>query len=129
MTLQPGLSAAFEVEVQDTDTALAVGSGDVEVLATPRVVALAERATVQAVADHLPPGHTSVGTEVLLRHRRATLPGAVVAVSAHLTEVDGSRLTFTVAAHENGTLVADGTVRRMVVERDAFMDRVRRPRG
>ena len=123
MSLRIGLSAQFEVEVGPTDTATAVGSGDLEVLGTPRVVALVEQATVRAVSGHLLPGQTTVGTDIALRHRRASLPGAHVLVAAELVEVDGSRLGFRVSAHEQGVLVADGTVHRAVVDSERFMRR------
>jgi predicted thioesterase len=126
MALRPGLCAALEIEVGEADTALAVGSGDVPVLATPRLVALAEQATVRAVREQLPAGHTSVGTDVVLHHRRPSGPGAAVTITARLRELDGARLTFQVAAYQAGTLVAEGTVRRVIVDRAAFLDRVYR---
>lgn len=121
MKLQPGLSAEFSIEVTTADTATAFGSGDVEVLATPRIVALAERATVLAVRDRLPSGQTTVGIEVSLRHRRPSVPGTILTVGARLAEVDGTRLTFRVVARSGETMVADGTVRRAVVERKSFL--------
>lgn len=124
--LQPGLSAELAVDVTPRDTAAALGSGDVEALGTPRVVALAEEATVRAVAGALEPGQTTVGTEVVLRHRRPSVPGAGLIVTAHLDEVDGVRLVFSVSVHEEGVLVADGTVRRVIVDRAAFLSRAER---
>src|SRR5499427_6713239 len=76
------------------------GSGDVPVLATPRLLALAEAATVAAISPHLAPGMTSVGTSVSLEHRRASPVGAEVVVEAELTEVDGRRLMFSFIARE-----------------------------
>ena len=124
VSLHTGLSASFEIEVGDADTALAVGSGDLEVLGTPRVVALLEGATVRAVAEQLAPGETTVGVEVVVRHLRASTVGARIAVAAELAEVDGRQLGFRVTAHEEGNLVAEGTVRRAIVERERFMRRV-----
>jgi hypothetical protein len=66
MTLQPGLRAAFRYTVTEADTAMALGSGEVPVLATPRVLALAERATVAVAAGMLAAGATTVGTRVEL---------------------------------------------------------------
>ncbi|WP_227982380.1 thioesterase family protein [Nocardia spumae] len=125
MKLRPGLEAEFSVEVTAADTAVALGSGDVDVLATPRIVALAEEATVRAVRDALPHGRTSVGTEVSVRHRRPSPPGTMLTIGARLVEVDGPRLTFRVVAHVGEVLVADGTVRRTVVERRDFLARAR----
>lgn len=125
MKLQPGLEAEFSIEVTAADTAAALGSGDVEVLATPRIVALAEEATVRAIADVLSSGRTSVGTEVSVRHRRPSLPGTTLTVCARLVEVDDARLTFRVVARAGEVLVADGTVRRTVVDRKDFLARAR----
>ena len=123
VTLRPDLSAEFEVEVGDADTALALGSGDLEVLGTPRVVALMEQATVRAVAGDLPAGQTTVGVEVVVQHRRPSLLGARIRVVARLAEVADKRLRFDVAAYEGDVLVADGTGRRVVVDRENFMNR------
>ncbi len=125
MKLQPGLEAEFGVEVTAADTASALGSGDVDVLATPRVVALVEEAAVRAVGDALPSARTSVGTEVSVRHRRPSLPGTMLTVCARLVEVDDARLTFRVVVRAGDVLVADGTARRTVVDRRDFLARAR----
>jgi predicted thioesterase len=80
---------------------------------------------VRVVRGQLPTGHTSVGTEVVLHHRRPSGSGAAVMITARLSELDGARLTFHVAAHQAGMLIAEGTIRRMIVDRAAFLDRVR----
>src|SRR5205823_4338122 len=94
--------------------------GDVAVLATPRVVALCEQATVAVVADSLDASSTTVGTHVSVDHRRPTLPGATVVARATLRAVDGSRLEFDVEVTEAGTVVAAGNVSRSVVDRSRF---------
>jgi fluoroacetyl-CoA thioesterase len=106
--------------VSDDDTALAVGSGDVPVLATPRVVALCEAATVAAAAPGLAPGETTVGARVELDHLAPTPVGASVVATAVLESVDGRSLTFRVSAVQEGREVARGVVRRVVVNRDRF---------
>ena len=93
-------------------------------LGTPRLLALAEAATLQAVAGALAPGQTSVGTSVRLEHTAASPVGRRVTVSAELTAVDGRRLAFRVEAVDaNGTVVGLGTVERIVVDRDKFLAR------
>ena len=121
MTLEPGLQAAFRHTVTEADTAAAIGSGEVPVLATPRVLALAERATVAAVAGVLQAGATTVGTRVELDHLAPSLVGADLAVEAVLERVDGRRLEFAVRLHDGGRLVAKGMVTRMVVDTAAFL--------
>jgi len=121
MPLQPGLRAAFDYTVTEADTAAAQGSGDVPVLGTPRVLALAERATVEAVAGALDQGATTVGVHVDLDHLAATPVGATVRVAALLEEVDGRRLEFAVRVDDGGRAAATGRVTRVVVDREAFV--------
>ena len=127
MELTPGLSATVELTVTDADTAVALRSGDVPVLATPRLVALVEEATVAAVAPALTAGSTTVGTSVQFDHHAATPVGATVVARAELATVDGRRLAFNVSVHQGQTLVAGGVVTRVVVDRDRFLERVGGP--
>jgi fluoroacetyl-CoA thioesterase len=126
MTLAPGLRSRLLIMVEREDTAAEIGSGDVPVLATPRLLALAEMATVQAVGPYLEPGQTTVGTRVELDHLAATPIGAHVEIMAELTEVDGRRLVFTFTAHERSTPVGRGVVERMTVDRERFLARLSR---
>jgi len=121
MALEIGLSARVTLTVTEADTAQGLGSGDVPVLGTPRLLALAEAATVRATARHLPAGGTTVGTRVELAHLAATPIGGVVMVEARLSTVDGSRLGFDISAHEGGTVIARGTVERVLVNRERFV--------
>ena len=123
MSLGPGLSASVTLVVEDTDTAIALGSGDVPVLATPRVIALAEQASIEAVADDLAPGTTSVGYEVQLAHLAPTAVGSKVTADATLETVEGRRLTFRVSVTDHRGLVAAGRITRVVVVRDRFIER------
>jgi fluoroacetyl-CoA thioesterase len=125
MALAPGLSASVTLEVEESDTATAVGSGDVPVLATPRVVALAEQASIEALAGVLKHGQTSVGYEVQLAHLSPTPVGGKVTAEATLETVEGRRLTFRVSVTDARGLVAAGRVTRVVVIRDRFIDRAR----
>ena len=121
MPLQPGLSARVELTVTDADTAQALGSGDVPVLATPRVLALAEAATVAALAARLDTGQTTVGTRVELDHVAATAVGRRVTVLAILAKVDGRRLVFDIVVRDGDELVAEGRVERVMVDRQRFL--------
>jgi fluoroacetyl-CoA thioesterase len=119
----PGLDARVELTVTDSDTAQAIGSGDVPVLATPRVLALAEAATVAATARQLPAGVTTVGVRAEVEHRAATPVGRVVAANARLTEVDGRKLLFEVTVADGDHVVAEVRVERIVVDRQRFVER------
>jgi fluoroacetyl-CoA thioesterase len=125
MTLAPGLHAELELTVTEADTAQALGSGDVPVLATPRLLALAEAATVAAVTDALDDDLTSVGTRVRLEHVRASAVGSTVRVRAELVDVSGRQLRFDVAATDSaGQLLANADVTRAVVDRQRFLERL-----
>ncbi len=116
-----GASAQLELTVTDADTAQTIGSGDVPVLATPRVLALAEAATVRALARRLESGTTTVGTRVELSHRAPTPIGRTVVAAATLSKVDGRRLTFDVVVREGETVVAEARVERVLVDRSKFL--------
>ena len=120
--MEPGLSAHVELTVEESDTAIAMRSGDVHVLATPRVVCLCEEATVLALDGHLPTGQTSVGHTVQLDHVAPSRVGAVVTAEATLQKVNGRRLTFTVSVTDPNGLVAAGIVTRVVVDIERFLE-------
>jgi fluoroacetyl-CoA thioesterase len=109
--------------VSDSDTAIAQGSGTLPVLATPRVVALVEQASVQAVGDTLDEGHTTVGMKVQLDHLAPTAVGRTVVAESAIDAVNGRRITFTVSVSDDRGLVAVGRVTRVVVAIDRFLDK------
>ncbi|MGI8760063.1 MAG: thioesterase family protein [Jatrophihabitantaceae bacterium] len=110
-------------EVTDADTAAALGSGDVAVLATPRLIAWMEAATVQAAARLLAEDQTTVGTAVRVEHRRATRVGGSVEITATPPPVTAARrLTFAVQAIDgSGRIVAAGEIDRVIVDREEFL--------
>ncbi|KWV30593.1 thioesterase family protein [Micromonospora rifamycinica] len=122
----PGLTARVELTVTDADTARAVGSGDVPVLGTPRVLALAEAATVAATAAGMPAGRTTVGVRVELAHLAATPVGRTVVAHARLAEADGRRLLFEVTVTDGDVTVASGRIERALVDRQRFVERAAR---
>jgi len=118
-----GLSARVELTVTEADTAQALGSGDVPVLGTPRVLALAEAATVAATARLIPGGVTTVGTRAEIEHHAATPIGGRVTALATLTKVEGRKLVFEVAVRAGEELVADVVVERVMLDRQRFIER------
>lgn len=118
--LAPGLTETVSLIVGDDDTAVAFGSGDVEVLATPRLVALVEAAAVAVFENRLPDTYTSVGTHVSLDHLAPSPVGVGVTARATVAAVDGRRVAFAVEAHMGETLIARGEHVRAVVRRDGF---------
>jgi predicted thioesterase len=116
-------TASVTHTVGDADTASALGSGDLDVLGTPRLVAWCEEATCAAL--DLDPASTSVGTRVDVEHLAPSLVGAEVTATATLVHEDGRLLRFQVVAHDaNGTLIGSGEIRRVVVDRERFLARV-----
>jgi fluoroacetyl-CoA thioesterase len=127
MPIAPGATATLTLRVAEGDTAIAVGSGDVPVLATPRLIALAEQATIVATATSLPAHETTVGSEVQLTHLAPSGVGATVTVEVVLESVEGRKLIFRVTVNDANGLVAAGYVTRVVVDRARFLERVEGP--
>ena len=119
--LIPGLYAKVEKEVTAADTALMLGSGDVEVYGTPAVVALCELAAVHAVAPALGPNETTVGSRIDIEHLAPTVVGRTVTGYARVESVDGRRIAFSVEASDPAGVIARGTHVRVRVDRDMFM--------
>lgn len=127
MSLQAGLTATISITVKEADTATALGSGEVPVLGTPRVIALAEEASVKAVAGELDDDCTSVGASVQLNHLAPTPIGMKVEAEATLAKIEGRRLTFVVRVTDERGLVAAGKITRAVVRRDRFLQKAEAP--
>jgi fluoroacetyl-CoA thioesterase len=121
--VEPGLSAEVDLVVTDADTAVALHSGEVPVLGTPRVVALCEEATCAALVGRLEGGATTVGHTVQLDHVAPTRVGTEVRAEATLLKVNGRRLTFSVAVTDARGLVAAGKITRVIVDADRFMEK------
>ena len=125
MPLELGMGAEIELNVGEDDTAVAMGSGSVAVLATPRVVALCEEASCLAVAGHLEPGQTTVGMRIQLDHLAPIKVGSAITAEATLESVQGRRLNFLVSVNDRCGLVAAGKVTRVIVDVDGFMEKAR----
>jgi predicted thioesterase len=108
--------------VETVDTAISLGSGDVPVLATPRVVAWLEAAAVAAL-EGLPPEATTVGIHIEVDHTAPTIVGAEVRAEAEVTATEGPRIEFAVNAYEGDQIVARGAHTRVIVDRRRFMAR------
>ena len=120
----PGLRGRATHTITDADTAGALRSGEVPVLGTPRLVALMEESTVQALDGLLVDGETSVGMRIHVDHVSPAAPGVVVTAEAVLEVVEGRRLTFGATATVEDAVVATATIIRVVVETQRFLDRL-----
>lgn len=125
MPLRPGLSASVDLTVAEEDTAIALRSGEVPVLGTPRILALVEEATVRALEGQLEHGSSTVGMRVQLEHISPTPIGGAVRAEANLEKVEGRRLLFHVSARDERGLVAAGKVTRVLVDVERFMEKTR----
>lgn len=118
--------ATLTFTVTPEDTARAVGSGTLEVLGTPRLLAWCEAATCAALEDSLGDGETSVGTRVTLEHTAASVVGAALEVTASLVYTDGRLRRFSVAARDGRKVVGTGEVTRVVVDTEKFLSRLQK---
>ena len=120
-----GLRATVNAEVGEADTAVALGSGDVPVLGTPRLLALAEAACMAAVAPQLRAGQTTVGAAASFEHRRPSPLRTPIEVQAELVEITGRKLFFGFIAYGPGegdeAVIGAGTIQRVLVDTDRFM--------
>lgn len=123
--LEKGFSACSTTTVTPANTAVTMGSGDLEVFATPAMVALMEHAAMEAVAAALPEGSTTVGSEMNTTHIKPSGLGAEITATAVLTAVEGRKLTFNVGARDAEGMIGEGVHVRYVVDRAKFMSKVR----
>ena len=123
--LKEGLTYTSRTKVTLENCAVTLGSGDMEVFATPAMVALMENAAMKAVAEALPEGSTTVGAEMNTTHIKPSGIGAEVSATAVLTSVEGRKLTFNVGAADQGGMIGEGVHVRYVVDREKFLSKVR----
>ncbi len=124
MELTVGMLGTAETQVERSDTALEVGSGDLLVYATPCMVAMMEGAACNAIAPALKEGQTSVGTELSIQHTAATPVGLEVRAEAEVTAVEGKKITFRVTAFDEKGEIGHGTHERVLVTSQKFLERV-----
>jgi predicted thioesterase len=125
MVVQIGLRGRAVLRVTADHTAERLGSGDLPVLGTPALAALCEAAAVNALAGHLAPGETTVGTRIELSHRAPTPVGAEVIAEAELVAVEGRTLRFAATAFDHTGQIGDCRHERVVVARDRFLGRLK----
>lgn len=118
--LKAGRVGTASFAVTKDKSAPSVGSGSVEVFATPMMVAVMEAAACAAIDPHLPETHTSLGLNINVMHTAPTPIGLTVTATANLTEVSGRKLTFEVRAEDGHGEIGSGTHTRIVVDRKRF---------
>ena len=123
MEFEIGMVGNAEITVYINNTAKTMGSGDLEVFATPSMVALMEKAATLAIKECLSDGYTTVGTMINVKHLAATPIGVKVTATATLIEVDGKRLIFKVEAFDGTEKIGEGQHERFIINADRFMNR------
>ncbi len=123
--MEIGLTFVSKTVVNESNTALTLGSGDMDVIATPAMIALMENAAMNAVKSQLPEGSTTVGALMNATHAKPSGLGAEVSATAVLTEVDGRKLTFSVKAEDASGVIGEGVHVRYIVDRERFMSKLK----
>lgn len=122
--LKEGTSIVKETKVTENETALKMGSGDLEVYATPSMIALMENTAKSLVTDDLPIGYTTVGININVNHIKASPVGANITCNATLIKIDGKKLFFDVDASDDNGTIGNGSHIRFIVNVDDFMKRI-----
>ncbi|MBR2169707.1 MAG: thioesterase family protein [Alistipes sp.] len=123
--IKVGLKHESQTVVSTTNTAKTLGSGDMEVFATPAMIALMENAAMMAVAPHLDEGASTVGIEMATSHIKASPIGATITASAELISAEGRKLSFKVKAWDEQGVIGEGNHTRFVVDRERFLSKVK----
>ena len=121
MPITTGLRGEASVTVDERNTAIAMGSGDVPVFSTPALLAVMEHAAINAVRPRLEEGQVTVGVSANIRHLAATPIGKRVRAEAEVTNVEGRRITYAVRAFDAVEKVGEGTHERVIVDKENFM--------
>jgi fluoroacetyl-CoA thioesterase len=121
--VKEGISSVIEMTVTENDTAARYGSGDLDVYATPAMIALMESTAKSCVGLHLPCGYSTVGIEVNIKHIKSTPVGMKVRCEAVLTKVEGKRLYFSVEASDEKGKIGEGSHIRYIINSEDFMKR------
>ena len=123
--MKPGLTFTLEKVVTADDTASKYGSGLLEVFATPAMIALMEKTSMELVSPFLSEGQNTVGTEVSIKHFKATSVGSKVQCKACLTKFEGRRLVFEVSARDEEGEIGLGTHTRYIIDNEIFMSKLK----
>jgi predicted thioesterase len=119
-----GTHSEVEYTVEETHTAVHIGSGSLRVLATPAMIGFMERTSHSMIARSLPEGSSSVGTLVEVRHLAPTPVGATVRITSRVLAVEGRKVTLEVEAWDGAEKVGDGRHERMIIDLQRFLKRV-----
>jgi predicted thioesterase len=120
-----GVKHKIEVKVTDDLSAKSFGSGLVNVFATPAMIALMEKTAMESILELLPKGYTTVGTEVNIKHLKATAIGKHVIAESYLKSANGNKIIFELHAFDEKGMIGIGTHTRVIIEEKSFMERLK----
>jgi predicted thioesterase len=123
-SLNIGTKGLGGMAVTEADTAIHNGSGQIEVFATPAMIALMEKTAQLSIQEQLPEGFVTVGTEIHITHSKASPLGAKITCQSELLEAEGKKLMFKVSAHDGKGIIGEGIHHRYIVNAREFMERV-----
>lgn len=123
--IKEGMNSTTETVVTENDTASKYGSGLLDVLSTPHMIALMENTSKNVVEGSLPEGFSTVGIEVSIKHLKATPVGMKVRCEAVLEKIDGKKLVFKVDAWDEKGKIGEGTHVRFIINMEAFMAKLK----
>lgn len=124
MEIKIGTKGRSTGTVTEENTALAAGSGDLKVFATPFMIALMENAAANSITSFLDEGQSSVGTQISVTHEAATPVGMKVWAESQVIAVDGRKVCFNVEAFDEAGKIGSGTHERFIISSDKFVKRV-----
>ena len=122
--MEKGLTYTSTLVVSKEHVAAVMGSGDLHVYATPAMVALMENAAMLTVAEHLPEGSTTVGAMINTSHVKPSPIGETIKTTAVLTDIEGSKLTFSIKAEDSKGIIGEAIHVRYIVDREKFMSKL-----
>lgn len=121
--MDTGIKGFKEIIVTEELTARSMGSGNLEVYATPAMIALMEGTAAESVKSELDEGKGSVGTSIKVKHLAATPIGMRVRCESELIEASGRRLVFRVSAFDEKDKIGEGTHERFIISNDKFQSK------
>lgn len=119
--LKIGIKGTKEIVVDESNTAKTMGSGELDVFATPAMIALAEKTAWMSVADELEEGDGTVGTLVNIKHIAASSVGRKIRCESELVDIDNRRLTFHIDVYDDNGKIGEGEHERFIVNNEKFM--------
>ena len=122
--MEIGITGKKEFVIGQDDTAKVVGSGNLDVYATPAMIAHMENVAASSIEAYLEKGQSSVGTFINVKHLAAVKPGAVVTVESKLIDIDRKKMSFVIKVYDKVGVIGEGSHQRFIIDAEKFMEKV-----